>query len=36
VAARGLHKLVQDGVIRMAYGAIEVRDRDGLRSAAGL
>jgi CRP/FNR family cyclic AMP-dependent transcriptional regulator len=36
VAARGLHKLVEDGVIRMAYGAIEVRDRNGLRSAAGI
>lgn len=36
VASRGLHKLVEDGVIRMAYGAIEVRDRAGLRSAAGM
>jgi CRP/FNR family transcriptional regulator, cyclic AMP receptor protein len=36
VAARELHKLVEEGVISVEYGAIQVRDMQGLRSAAGM
>ena len=34
LAARGLHKLVEEGVIHIEYGAIHVRDMQGLRTAA--
>ena len=36
VAAKGLHTLAQQGLIRLEYGVIEVRDSTALRSAAGL
>jgi CRP/FNR family cyclic AMP-dependent transcriptional regulator len=36
VAARELHKLVEDGVISVEYGAIDVKDMQRLRSAAGM
>ncbi len=36
VAARELHKLVEEGVIAVEYGAIRVKDMQGLRSAAGM
>ncbi|MDB5913592.1 MAG: Cyclic nucleotide-binding protein [Ramlibacter sp.] len=34
VAARGLHKLMDEGVIDIEYGAIRVKDIQGLHSAA--
>jgi CRP-like cAMP-binding protein len=34
LAARGLHKLVDEGLIDIEYGAIHVRDLQGLRTAA--
>lgn len=36
VASRELHKLMDEGVIEIGYGAIQVRDLQGLRSAAGM
>jgi len=36
VAARELHKLVEDGGISVEYGAIAVKDMQRLRSAAGM